>query len=291
VWDGTSNLIVEICFDNTTYTGTVSDAAVFTAAGYNAVCYKRMDGGVGCTMTGGTTSANRINTRFNACNTAPLASYSWAPAASIASGATTLTPTTTNLTSNTTYIVTATSGSCIMKDTVQVVIAAPSSLTWTGTTNTDWFTRTNWNQNCLPECATTVTIPSSVTNMPLVNALASANSITINSAASLTLGASATVSVCGNFTNNGTFTASPTSTVQFNNAAITQNIDGNLTGANKFGNLLVSKTGGAVNLLQNIEVAGNLTTMNSTSVINTNGKYVTVGGNFNNSSGSTTYTI
>ncbi|MBK6986553.1 MAG: T9SS type A sorting domain-containing protein [Bacteroidetes bacterium] len=53
---------------------------------------------------------------------------------------------------------------------------------------------------------------------------------------------------------------------------------------------MVTKTTGTVNLLNSIEVAQDLTTVNATSILNTNGVDVTIGRDFINSHGATTFT-
>jgi hypothetical protein len=61
VWNGTSNLLVEICYDNSAYTQ-YSTVASTSAAGKTWGYYT--DNAAGCTMTGGTAQANRPNTCF-----------------------------------------------------------------------------------------------------------------------------------------------------------------------------------------------------------------------------------
>ncbi len=61
VWNGTSNLLVEICYDNSAYTS-YSTVASTSAAGMTWGYYT--DNSTGCTMTGGSTQANRPNTCF-----------------------------------------------------------------------------------------------------------------------------------------------------------------------------------------------------------------------------------
>lgn len=65
-WDGVSNLVIEICFDNIDWTS--SDAVQFTATSTNTVFHRHQDGATGCSMsnttgTGGA-SPNRPNITF-----------------------------------------------------------------------------------------------------------------------------------------------------------------------------------------------------------------------------------
>lgn len=62
-WDGTSNILVEICFDNNAYT--LDDAVESTNVGVNRFIVRRADNQTGCTMAGGTGLSARNNTRPN----------------------------------------------------------------------------------------------------------------------------------------------------------------------------------------------------------------------------------
>lgn len=85
-WDGTSNIIVEVCFDNSSYTN--NDVIECTGMSFNAVYYGYQDNPPSppCTYTGWTytgVSNNRPNLRFGFCNasggtpiTGPYLSYS-----------------------------------------------------------------------------------------------------------------------------------------------------------------------------------------------------------------------
>jgi len=57
-WDGTSNVLIEICFDNATYT-TSSKVNGTTASGM--IYHHHLDNSTGCTMTGSTSSTVRPN--------------------------------------------------------------------------------------------------------------------------------------------------------------------------------------------------------------------------------------
>jgi hypothetical protein len=61
VWNGTSNLLVEICYDNSAYTS-YSTVASTSAPGMTWGYYT--DNSTGCTMTGGTAQSNRPNVCF-----------------------------------------------------------------------------------------------------------------------------------------------------------------------------------------------------------------------------------
>ena len=62
----------------------------------------------------------------------------------------------------------------------------PFAKTWTGATNNDWSTATNWDSNSDPSTSTdNVWIPAGLTNYPTSTAAVTVNSITINSGATL----------------------------------------------------------------------------------------------------------
>lgn len=164
--------------------------------------------------------------------------------------------------------------------------ATTTSVTWAGTSNTSWNQPGNWSNACsAPTCAIDATITAGGAQ-PIITANSSVKNLTINAGATLTINPGVTLTVCGNFTNNGTLVASPTSTILFDNAAVTHTISGSVTGTNRFGNLTINKTGGSVQLAAstNFEIAGNFTTMNATSILNVNNNYLKIGGNFNTAS-------
>lgn len=160
----------------------------------------------------------------------------------------------------------------------------PGFVVWTGGVNTDWFNTGNWGGCAIPTCAIDAIIPPSSANQPVIYAPGAAcKSISINPGSSLTINAGFSLSVCGDYLNNGTLTAAATSTVIFNNGSINQSMDGNLVGASAFGNVTITKTGGTVTTLDNVEMRGNFTVSNATSSFNANAKYHKVGGHFMNS--------
>jgi hypothetical protein len=57
-WNGSQNLLIEICFDNTSYT---SNSTVNGTSAPNMTWHRHIDGGAGCSLTGGTTQSTRPN--------------------------------------------------------------------------------------------------------------------------------------------------------------------------------------------------------------------------------------
>ncbi len=66
-WDGVSNIIVEACYNNASWTGT--DELLKTPTAFNSVILQFQDPGVGCTFTSPTNYLDRPDIRFEACNT------------------------------------------------------------------------------------------------------------------------------------------------------------------------------------------------------------------------------
>ena len=183
-----------------------------------------------------------------------------------------------------------------------------TAATWTGATNTDWFTTTNWSTGVLPTATTNVTIPIVANNPEIASTgatcrdltvtngilqLLGGNNLVIAGSANIGTGAStgtlvvetsaSTITCGGSWTRgtNGVFTASG-STVNFNASTSTFTITP-LTSA--FGNLTFS---GAASFLISgaaINVNGNVT--QTAGVVNpTTTNYIwSVGGNWARSVG------
>jgi hypothetical protein len=66
-WNGTSNLLINICFDNSSWS---SNSTVYATAAANKTWTERADGVAGCSMSLGAIQANRPNIRL-VVNTAP----------------------------------------------------------------------------------------------------------------------------------------------------------------------------------------------------------------------------
>ncbi|MBL4656764.1 MAG: right-handed parallel beta-helix repeat-containing protein, partial [Flavobacteriales bacterium] len=83
-WDGVSNLVVEVCFDNNPDAFTTNSSTFYTTTGFTSVVYYRVDAISACPSSLTTaTSFNRPNTRFIVCypdTSLPLGyTFAWSP--------------------------------------------------------------------------------------------------------------------------------------------------------------------------------------------------------------------
>ena len=118
-WDGTSNLIVEICYNNLALNYTSNSASPYTITSYNSVLYYNSDMIATCPYTGiANTSNKRPNTQFVICTDSITPVYTWTPSAGL-SDPNVANPMASPL-MNTQYIVTVDNGSCTLTDTVVV---------------------------------------------------------------------------------------------------------------------------------------------------------------------------
>lgn len=177
-----------------------------------------------------------------------------------------------------------------------IITPAPANAVyWSGgANNTNWTNITNWGGCAVPACGVDAYILNSSTFQPVLTAgTYNVKNLTINPGATLTIQNGATLNVCGNFTNNGNLICQPGSTVNFVGSGNNQLVSGSFVGADAFHHLTVTKDNAlfAVVLNNDITVNGNLTTSNNnTSVLNSNQKYIRLGGNFDNHDGNTTFT-
>jgi hypothetical protein len=122
-WDGVSNLIVEICFDNTAWTST--DVVAQTATTSPLTLAKWADNQVGCTLNTPSAYSERPNIQLTQCSTTSdpnIYSYAWTPTLGLSDP--TIQNPIANPTTTTTYSVTVTDtlGGCFNSGTVTVTI-------------------------------------------------------------------------------------------------------------------------------------------------------------------------
>ena len=115
-------------------------------------------------------------------------------------------------------------------------------LTWNGSTSTSWVTATNWTPNGAPSDSTAITIPDAATTTfdPVIPALATCKSITIESGGILNAGAGSNLTINGDnfvWNNNGTFNPG-TGTITFSS------VIAELSGSNDFHNINIEAGAG-----------------------------------------------
>jgi hypothetical protein len=83
---------------------------------------------------------------------------------------------------------------------------AGTPVNWTGATNTDWATQTNWSANSLPTATDNVVIPN-ITNKPVISSStgAVANNIIIDASSSVSIQSGGSLIIDGTATVNGDF--------------------------------------------------------------------------------------
>jgi len=118
-WDGTSNIVVEICFDNRPDTYTQNASTRYTVTGFTSALYYRSDVTDACPITTATTSSNRPNIRFSSCsNSGGGFTYTWSPTTGL-SDPNIQNPTAT-VSTTIDYIITVTGGLCDAVDTATI---------------------------------------------------------------------------------------------------------------------------------------------------------------------------
>ncbi|WP_296635722.1 T9SS type A sorting domain-containing protein [Polaribacter sp.] len=107
--------------------------------------------------------------------------------------------------------------------TIESIEFASSSARWSGATDTDWATTTNWVSGAVPGASDNVTIPSGLSNYPTAAAAVTVASITIDAGAAFTANDAVTANVT--IESGGSFiaTSTVTGTVTYNRGIDTNN--------------------------------------------------------------------
>ena len=104
-----------------------------------------------------------------------------------------------------------------------------SAVTWSGTTNSDWATATNWNTGAVPTSSDIVYVDGTFTNEPTISSTdAVAQSVTVASGNTLTIDETSSLTVSGDFTNTGTVTLNSTED-DFSSLIVTGTATGDIT--------------------------------------------------------------
>lgn len=156
-----------------------------------------------------------------------------------------------NVTATTTFYVSAIPPGCDTSTcaTPVVTYAVPTDpISWQGddaTNPNDWFVAENWQNNCIPTCATNVLIPGSLSDYPEIgfdpNQVAEAHDLDLQSGTSITFTDNkAILQICGDFTHSGSIVTNDFGAVQFTGTeSQTYNLN---SGTGEFNNVKVDNT-------------------------------------------------
>ena len=110
-WDGFSNLLVEICFDNAAWSD--DDDVTFSPTTYNSVLYDFFDNTLGCSLINPTQSTDRPNIKMEVCSKDLNGlTVSWTPATGL-SDPNIADPIVSNITAPITYTIVADNNGCM----------------------------------------------------------------------------------------------------------------------------------------------------------------------------------
>ena len=112
----------------------------------------------------------------------------------------------TSLTATTSYYARsyATDGSTVWYgETVKFTTSATSSMNWDGSESSSWHTPGNWSGNTIPTHSHNITIPSGVSNEPVIKYDADCNNMMVENGATLTIKRGGSLITYGSITNNG----------------------------------------------------------------------------------------
>lgn len=111
-WDGISNLVVEICFDNTSLSPGGNDQVVVTNTSYTAMLRNSGNNTTGCSLNAQFANQEVPNTQFRMCNPIPRNyTINWVPSTGL-SNPSSLTPTVV-VNENITYQLNVDDGQCV----------------------------------------------------------------------------------------------------------------------------------------------------------------------------------
>lgn len=114
--------------------------------------------------------------------------------------------------------------------------------TWKGV-NTNWHDKVNWCGGFIPTSTVDVTIPSSLSNYPLLSSAGSTRNIILNNGSSISVAAAAQLTINGTYTNNGS-TISNNGTLVFTGNAASQSFPGTSGTVTAMNNLEINNSNG-----------------------------------------------
>ena len=119
-WDGTSNLVVEICWDNSGFS--FYDYVTADTTAFNSVVYDYDDGSTGCALNTVNVETIRPVIRFTNCSLIPPITYTWSPTTGL-SDPYIANPIMGNTAAGTyNYTVTVSNGPCSVTEPLQVIV-------------------------------------------------------------------------------------------------------------------------------------------------------------------------
>lgn len=194
----------------------------------------------------------------------------------------------TTITASTTIYVNATPPGCATSACSAPTITysiPPDPIVWQGGTAgaNNWFVASNWSSNCLPTCASNVSIPSGTPNSPDIgfntSGAAASKNIDLQNGATLSFSDSRSeLIVCGDFTHAGTITTNNYGIVVFN-GSVAQTYD-KTNGSGSLNSVTINNTVGAtISISGSVDMTlgftGNLTLTSGLLVTGTNNVIVT----------------
>jgi hypothetical protein len=112
---------------------------------------------------------------------------------------------------------------------------------WTGTSSTAFATAGNWDDNAVPSSGANITIPTGVTNKPVLASDKTIGTLALGSGTTLSIGSN-TLTINGAVSGTGTLTGSSTSNLTIAGAATTLNFT---SGSRSLNNLSLGASGAA----------------------------------------------
>jgi hypothetical protein len=192
-WDGSSNLLVQTCFDNSGSPSTNGYIVKYTVTSGSMVAFYRGTGG--CSQSALYASTSRANIKFFY----QANKYEWNPTAGLDRSI--ISNPKASPSSTTTYTLTVTDAlGCSGSDAVDVTVypTNPTSLTWTGAVSNNWNTAGNWNVPCaVPTAGDSITIPTGATPPASIPSM-TLGKVTLDNTAGVSLGGDVTIT--GNLT-------------------------------------------------------------------------------------------
>ncbi len=102
----------------------------------------------------------------------------------------------------------------------EMTLAAAILASWTGAVSTNWSTAANWSNNAVPNSSTSVSIPSVVTNQPVLSSNAAVGTLTLNGNIALN---GHSLNLWGSVSGAGSFKGTAASTLVVNGTVGTLN--------------------------------------------------------------------